>query len=98
MPLGMRGLFATWASPDRCPVSAHVSYMVRFVKPNGSATGGFYPAAGDFCAARTHTATLSLEADIQLVAALSFPLLPLPIAIGLPRLLHLDPRRLLTPG
>lgn len=45
------------------------------------------PQRGILCATRTHAAALSLEADIRLVAALSFPLLlPLPIAIDLRRL------------
>ena len=88
MPLGMRGLFATWASPDRCPVSAHVSYMVRFVKP-------MVPAAGDLCAARTHAVTLSPEADIRPVAVM--PALALSLLIALV-LAMIEGRRLLLPG
>jgi hypothetical protein len=47
-----------------------------------------------------HAKSLPPETDIRPVeSALSFPiLLSLPIALGLPRLVHLDPRRLLAPG
>src|SRR3546814_9386632 len=47
-----------------------------------------------------HAESLPTEADIRPVeSALSFPLLmSLSIALGLRRLVHLDPRRLLAPG